>query len=106
MKAIFPIILHSVTHIVNLSLSSGQFPDSCKLAVVSPIFKGGDVNDPNDYRPISILPLVSKCIEHCVNEQLTDYFESNKLLSIHQFGFRKNHSTTYLTLDKKLSDFS
>ena len=98
-KAIFPIIVHSVTHIVNLSLSTGQFPDSCKLAVVSPIFKGGDTNDPNDYRPISILPLVSKCIENCVNEQLTDYFESNKLLNIHQYGFRKNHSTTYLTLD-------
>ena len=98
-KAIFPIIMHSVTHIVNLSLSTGQFPDSCKLAVVSPIFKGGDANDPNDYRPISILPLVSKCIEYCVNEQLTGYFESNKLLTIHQYGFRKNHSTTYLTLD-------
>ena len=45
------------------------------------------------------MPLVSKCIENCVNEQLTDYFESNKLLNIHQYGFRKNHSTTYLTLD-------
>ena len=99
-KAIFPIIVrHSVTHIVNLSLSTVQFPDSCRLAVVSPIFKGGDANDPNDYRPISILPLISKCIENCVNEQLTDYFESNKLLNIHQYGFRKNHSTTYLTLD-------
>ena len=69
-KAIFLIIVHSVTHIVNLSLSTGQFPDSCKLAVVSPIFKGGDANDPNDYWPISILPLVSKCIENCVKEQL------------------------------------
>ena len=59
-----------LTHIVNLSLSTGQFPDSCKLAVVSPIFKGGDANDPNDYRPISILPLVSKCIENCVNVTL------------------------------------
>ena len=88
-----------LTHIVNLSLSTGQFPDSCKLAVVSPILKGGDANDPNDYRPISILPLISKCIENSVNEQLTDFFESNKLLSTHQYGFRENHSTTYLTLD-------
>ena len=51
------------------------------------------------YRPISILPLISKCIENSVNEQLTDFFESNKLLSIHQYGFRKNHCTTCLTLD-------
>ena len=84
---------------MNLSLSTGKFPDSCKLAVVTPIFKGGDVNDPNDYRPISILPLVSKCIEHCVNEQLTEYFENNKLLTNHQYGFRKNYSTPYLTLE-------
>ena len=42
----------------------------------------------------------------CVNEQLTDFFESNKLLSIYQYGFRKNHFTTYLTLDmfEKLFD--
>ena len=45
------------------------------------------------------MPLISKCIENSVNKQLTDFFESNKLLSIHQYGFRKNHSTTYLTLD-------
>ena len=73
-KAIFPIIVHSVTHIVNLSLSTGQFPDSCKLAVVSPIFKGGDANDPNDYRPISILPLVSKCIENVFQMTLISFF--------------------------------
>ena len=98
-KSILPIIIPSITHIVNLSLSTGQFPDSCKLAVVTPIFKGGDCSDPNDYRPISILPIISKCIEFCVNGQLTDYFEENKILTNHQFGFRKNHSTTYLTLD-------
>ena len=98
-KAILPIIIHSITHIVNLSLSTGQFPDSCKLATVTPIFKGGDPNDPNDYRPISILPIISKCIESSVNEQLSEYFESNNLLTSHQYGFRKNHSSTYLTLD-------
>ena len=98
-KAILPIIVHSLTHIVNLSLSTGQFPDSCKQAVVSPIFKGGDSNDPNDYRPISILPIVSKCIENSANEQLSEYFDRNKLLTDNQYGFRKNHSTTYLTLD-------
>ena len=45
------------------------------------------------------MPLISRCIENSVNEQLTDFFESNKLLSNHQYGFWKNHSTTYLTLD-------
>ena len=98
-KAILPIIIPSLTHIVNLSLSTGKFPNCCKLAVVTPIFKGGEYCDPNDYRPISILPIVSKCIEYSVNEQLSNYFEQNNLLTEHQYGFRKNHSTTYLTLD-------
>ena len=98
-KAISPILLHCITHVVNLSLSSGKMPDIFKVANVTPIHKGDDPSDANNYRPISILPIVSKCIEHCVNEQLTNYFESNNILTDNQFGFRKNHSTTYLTLD-------
>ena len=98
-KAISPILLPSLTHIVNLSLSSGKVPDILKIANVTPIHKGGDPNDPDNYRPISILPIVSKCIEHCVSEQMTRYFESNQLLTKNHYGFRKNHSTTYLTLD-------
>ena len=66
---------------------------------MTPVLKGGDCNDPNNYRPISILPVITKCIEYFVNEQLTRYFEENNLLTKHQYGFRKNHSTTYLMLD-------
>ena len=98
-KAITPIILPCLTHIVNLSLSSGKVPDIFKIANVTPIHKGDDRNDPNNYRPISILPIVSKCIEHCVSKQVTDYFENNHLLTNKQYGFRLNHSTTYLTLN-------
>ena len=47
-EAILAIIIHSLNHIVNLSLTTGQFPELCKIAIVSPIFKGGDTNDPND----------------------------------------------------------
>ena len=67
-KAITPILLPSLTHIVNLSLSTGNVLDIFKIASVTPIHKGDDPNDPNNYRPISILPIVSKCIEHCVCE--------------------------------------
>ena len=98
-KAILPAKLEPVTHIVNLSLTNGIVPSFCKLAQVSPILKGGDNNDPNNYRPISILPIIGKCIEYFVNKQLTNYMEGNKLLSSQQYGFRKNHSTTYLMLD-------
>ena len=98
-KCILPAILEPLTHIVNLSLKSGQIPESCKYARVTPISKGGDASELDNYRPISILPLITKCIEFFVNEQLTSYFEENELLTKHQYGFRKNHSTTYLMLD-------
>ena len=75
------------------------YPSFCKFAQVSPIHKGGDKNDPTNYRPISILPIIGKCIEYFVNMQLTDYMEGNQLLTNQQYGFRKNHSTTYLMLD-------
>ena len=76
-------------------------PDSGKIAQATPILKGGDL-DPSEfdnYRGISILTIISKCIEFCVNLQTTEYFESNNLLCDNQFGFRKNYSTTFLAQD-------
>ncbi|MCP4437680.1 MAG: reverse transcriptase family protein, partial [Aureispira sp.] len=82
-----------------MSLKTGVVPQLCKFAQVTPILKGGNDDDPNNYRPISILPVIAKCIEYFVNEQLTNYFENNNLLTKHQYGFRKNNSTTYLMFD-------
>ena len=98
-KSILPCIIEPLTHVVNLSLTTGQVPEFCKYAQVTPIPKGGDCNDPNNYRPISILPILTKCIEYFVNEQLTEFVEENNILTSQQYGFRKNHSTTYLMLD-------
>ena len=98
-KSILPSIIEPLTHIVNLSLTTGIVPNFCKYAQVTPILKGGDPNDANNYRPISILPFIAKCIEYFVNSQLTEFMESNELLTNRQYGFRKNHSTTYLMLD-------
>ena len=98
-KYIIPEIIKPVAHIVNLSMKSGIMPMACKIATVTPILKNGDPNDPNNYRPISILPLLGKCIEYFVNKQLTEYVETNKLLTNHQYGFRKDHSTTFLMLN-------
>ena len=98
-KYIIPEIIEPVAHIVNLSMKSGIMPMACKIATVTPILKNGDPNDPNNYRPISILPLLGKCIEYFVNKQLTEYVETNKLLTNHQYGFRKDHSTTFLMLN-------
>ena len=91
----------SITHIVNVSLSTGIMPDSGKIAQATPILKGGDLDpiDFDNYRGISILPIISKCIEYCVNIQTTEYFDINNLLSDSQFGFRKHYSTTFLAQD-------
>ena len=76
-----------------LSLASGSFPDSLKLADISPIFKKGDSMDKTNYRPISILPLISKLFEKVICQQLSEYIE--KYLSMMLCGFRKAHSTQH-----------
>ena len=90
-----------ITHLINLSLSSACFPSEWKNAKVTPIHKSGAKNDPDNYRPISVLPILSKIMERAVCQQLQSYLEENCLLSKFQFGFRKNHSTqlsvTYFT---------
>ena len=98
-KAALPTISKALTHIVNRSMLTGTVPSFCKTARITPILKSGDVEDPNNYRPISILPVISKCIEYFVCMQLTDHMERNKLFCSQQYGFRKNHSTAYLMLD-------
>ena len=96
---ILPSFISPFTHIVNLSLRTGIMPESCKIAVVNPIYKAGDHEDPGNYRPISILPVLGKTIESFVNSQLTQYLDDRGVISKHQYGFRKDHSTTYLMLD-------
>ncbi len=98
-KDILPSFISPFTHIVNLSLKTGIMPENCKIAVVTPIHKEGDIEDPGNYRPISILPLLGKTIEYFVNSQLTQYLDDRGVISDHQYGFRKDHSTTYLMLD-------
>ena len=62
------IISPSLLEIINMSLLTGSFPDSLKLAKLHPIYKGETKSDPANYRPISILPVVSKLIEKHVTK--------------------------------------
>ena len=78
---------------MNLSIVSGKFPDQWKKAIVVPIFKSGDRDQVSNYRPISILPVLSKVLEKVVTEQLVEHLEANQLLYPEQFGFRHKHST-------------
>ena len=78
--------------IINNIISSGIFPEKLKSAGVIPIHKGGSTSDPNNYRPISLLPTLSKIIERHVANQLYVFMEKTGIINHHQSGFRKHHS--------------
>ena len=92
LKMSAPSIATSLTAIFNLSISSNTFPDIWKMAKVSPLFKDGSLFDCSNYRPISILPILSKILERHVHTSLYDFLSSHDLLSDSQFGFRKSRS--------------
>ncbi len=87
------ILTPAITYIVNKSIDESIFPSVFKTAVITPIYKSGSKNEISNYRPISILPVVSKILEKAILEQLTDHLDCNNLLHSMQFGFRRNHST-------------
>ena len=86
-------IKEPLTHIFNLSITSGIFPDELKIARVIPVFKKGVKSSPGNYRPISILPVISKIFEKLVNARLMKFLESNQIICDNQYGFRHGYST-------------
>ena len=88
-----------VTLIINQSLNTGIFPERLKIAKVIPIYKKDDAKMFENYRPISILPAISKILEKTIFNELHDYFQDNKLYCKNQYGFRRNQSTEYAALE-------
>ena len=78
---------------INAFIEEGKFPDYLKQAHVIPIYKKGDNEDSDNYRPISITSL-AKVFEQILREQMNEYLERNNLLGPLQFGFRAKYSTT------------
>ena len=83
-----------IADIVNISYSSQKFPDLLKKAAVKPIYKEKDKNLISNYRPISILPCISKIFEKSAAIQLLNYFERHSMISSCQHAYRPHHSTT------------
>ena len=89
-----------LTLIINQSLCTGIFPSKLKIAKVLPLYKNkGDCHLFDNYRPISLLPTISKIFEKVVHKQLYDYFADNDLFYKSQYGFRKSHSTELAALE-------
>ena len=99
LKEIKDIIAQPLSLVVNQAFNTGVFPSKLKLAKVIPLYKKGDKTSIENYRPISLLPCMSKVLEKIINIQLYDYFQSNHLLYKSQYGFRKHHSTEFASLE-------
>ena len=99
LKLASSIIGPSLTKIFNSCTETETFPDEWKIAKVTPIFKKGSKSDLNNYRPISVLPIVSKLFEKITYQQLYNYLDKNKLLNTYQSGFRSLHSTMTALLE-------
>ena len=93
-KGVAKEIVHPLTAIFNLSLSTGKVPDNLKIAKVIPIHKKDDKEIFSNYRPVSVLPCFSKILERLVFNRCTEFIENNKILHAKQFGFRAHHSTS------------
>ena len=87
-------IADSLTRLVNLSYRKSTFPTSMKKAVIKPLHKKNSTEEISNYRPLSILSVVSKIFERSATDQIVQYLEENKLLNPTQHAYRKKHSTT------------
>ena len=90
-------ITSPLVHVCNLSLLEGIFPDFLKVANVVPLFKSGDPMSFNNYRPVSLLCVISKIFEKIMYTRLNEFLVAYKILYLYQFGFRKDHSS-YMAL--------
>ena len=81
-----------IATLFNHSIISAQVPSEWKKGLISPIYKGGIRSDVANYRPVTLLPILSKVLERLVTDRITQHIEDNKLLPEVQHGFRKTRS--------------
>ena len=93
LKMALPFLENSMAILFNTSLETSIFPDLWKIARVAPIYKEGDKGEKSNYRPISVLPVISRLFERLVYNQLYQHLNSNSLLANEQSGFRTLHPT-------------
>lgn len=101
-KKISFIISKFIVMHIKASYKNSTFPDIMKNSEIIPIFKKGDRLLPDNYRPISILPNLSKIYEKIILRMINEHIENNNILPNSQYAFRKNHSTKDAMLDLRL----
>ena len=90
-----------IQHLINTSLRTSKFATRWKTSKLIPLLKSSDKNKllPSSYRPISILPTISKLVEKAAQAQLFMHMEDNGLLNTSMHAYRTGHSTTTALLD-------
>ena len=87
------IITPILCHLINLFVQQGYFPDNPKTGCITQIYKKGDREKANNYRPVCSLSPLSKIIEKVINNRMVEYLDKYRLLSKTQYGFRNNMGT-------------
>lgn len=88
-----------LTYLFNKTLSNGIYPDELKIAKIKPLFKTGDSTNCNNYRPIAILPIISKIFETIIKTRICSFLYTNRKLDPYQYGFIQKSSTNAATAD-------
>ena len=88
-------IAPSLTLIINQRQTTGIFPDKLKIGKIIPVYEKGNNKLIDNYRPISLLPTISRIFETAIYSQLYEYIEHYHIINGFQYGFRKAHSTVY-----------
>ena len=93
LKNTAPNIAPSLTKLFNLSIATGIIPSSWKKSSIVPIPKAHELSSPNNYRPVSLLPIISKILERHIYGVLLDHIRVTRPLSAFQWGFLEGRST-------------
>ena len=104
LKVTGPCITKTLMEICNLSITSNTFPCSWKVARVSPLYKKNNKDNPSNFRPVSILSILSKLLERHVANHLFEFLNSHDLLATKQSGFRPKHSCETAALHPMVDD--
>ena len=99
MKCSSNVISNTLAEIINLSISTGVYPNKLKMAKIIRIFKTDDDTDPSNYRPISLLSNFNRIFEKLIFKRMEPFIAQHNMLSPSQYGFRKTLSTQHAILD-------
>ncbi len=99
LKMIKEVFIEPVLIIINQTLSTGIFPDKLKIAKVTPVYKKDDQTQLANYRPISLLPVISKIFERIFYNQVYNFFIKGKLFYASEYSFSTEHSTELAALE-------